>query len=335
MKEVINQLAHALTGKEHITECTEDELRQMVRLYPFFGPAHLLLAKKVTVISADEEAALMQKASLYFPNPLWFDQLMNETGITGNDPVNAGVAEQAHSAILEVPTTEEEVVQQSIEPEEISFTSPDDLENTILETSTTNEEVVEQADEPREVPSASPVFEDTILEVPATAEEVVEQAAEPAASAELTDTEEEDQVILPPLPSLKIEPLDASKMELSFEPYHTVDYFASQGIRFREEEKPKDRLSHQLKSFTEWLKTLKKLPASEIPATATRQEEKTVEQLAQVSITDREVVTEAMAEVWEKQGNAIKALELYEKLSLLDPSKSSYFAAKIEHLKQL
>jgi hypothetical protein len=46
-------------------------------------------------------------------------------------------------------------------------------------------------------------------------------------------------------------------------------------------------------------------------------------------------VTEAMAEVWEKQGNTIKALELYEKLSLLDPSKSSYFAAKIEHLKQL
>jgi len=47
------------------------------------------------------------------------------------------------------------------------------------------------------------------------------------------------------------------------------------------------------------------------------------------------VVTEAMAEVWEKQGNAVKAQELYEKLSLLDPAKSAYFAAKIEHLKQL
>jgi hypothetical protein len=42
-----------------------------------------------------------------------------------------------------------------------------------------------------------------------------------------------------------------------------------------------------------------------------------------------------MAEVWEKQGNLVKAKETYEKLSLLNPDKSSYFAAKIEHLKNL
>jgi len=41
-----------------------------------------------------------------------------------------------------------------------------------------------------------------------------------------------------------------------------------------------------------------------------------------------------MAEVWEKQGNAAKAIEVYTKLSLLDPSKSLYFAAKIEDLKK-
>lgn len=332
----INQLTRALTGKEHIAECTEDELRQMVRLYPFFGPAHLLLAKKAALSAADEDAALVQKASLYFPNPLWFDQLMNETGITGNSSADIAPAsaEQVHSAVLEVPATDEEVVQQLAEPGDPSsaIVLPD---HTILETPATAEEVVEQADQPHGTTPASPAFENTVLEAPATTEEVVEQSTEYMDSTGMTVTEQEKQVELPPLPSLKIEPLDAGKMELSFEPYHTVDYFASQGIRFREDEKPKDRLGHQLKSFTEWLKTLKKLPASEIPATATRQEEKKVEQLAQVSITDREVVTEAMAEVWEKQGNTIKALELYEKLSLLDPSKSSYFAAKIEYLKQL
>jgi hypothetical protein len=47
------------------------------------------------------------------------------------------------------------------------------------------------------------------------------------------------------------------------------------------------------------------------------------------------VVTEAMAEVWEKQGNKEKAVAIYTKLSLLDPSKSVYFAAKIEELKKL
>jgi hypothetical protein len=55
--------------------------------------------------------------------------------------------------------------------------------------------------------------------------------------------------------------------------------------------------------------------------------------MAATSLADREVVTEAMAEVWEKQGEHAKAREIYRKLSLLDPSKSAYFAAKIEGLK--
>ena len=59
-----------------------------------------------------------------------------------------------------------------------------------------------------------------------------------------------------------------------------------------------------------------------------------MEQLAGQSITDREVLTEAMAEVWEKQGNTLKATEIYRKLSLLEPAKSAYFAAKIEGLKK-
>ena len=40
-----------------------------------------------------------------------------------------------------------------------------------------------------------------------------------------------------------------------------------------------------------------------------------------------------MAEVWEKQGNPEKAIDIYNKLSLLEPSKSTYFAAKIEEIK--
>lgn len=134
------------------------------------------------------------------------------------------------------------------------------------------------------------------------------------------------------IPEIKTEPV-VNTSELTFEPYHTVDYFASQGIRMRDEEQPKDKLGLQLKSFTEWLKTLKRLPVTEIAATVDNRSEQKVEQLAEHSITDREIVTEAMAEVWEKQGNIEKAITTYHKLSLLNPSKSSYFAAKIEHLK--
>lgn len=304
MKKAINQLTHALTGKEDIGECSENELRQMVRLYPFFAPAHLLLAKKAKADRSEDAAAIAQNASLYFSNPLWFDQLLNETGVT-EQLVTGTVPGEIHDTILESPATEEEVVEQ--------INSRDNVP--VAPVSVHSEEAIfDKADETED-------------------EQVAEQISEISGKEEESVIGHVEQPLI--LPSLKIEPLDESKMELTFEPYHTVDYFASQGIRFREEDKPKDRLGHQLKSFTEWLKTLKKLPPSQIPVTATRQEEKNVEQMAQVSITDREVVTEAMAEVWEKQGNAVKAQELYEKLSLLDPSKSSYFAAKIEHLKQL
>jgi hypothetical protein len=122
---------------------------------------------------------------------------------------------------------------------------------------------------------------------------------------------------------------------MAFQPYYTVDYFASQGIKFKEQEKPQDHFDQQLRSFTEWLKTLKKIPVSEISATVSDPGgEKKAEQLAEHSLAERHVVTEAMAEVWIKQGNRAKAEEIYRKLSLLDPPKTAYFAAKIEELKK-
>jgi hypothetical protein len=44
-------------------------------------------------------------------------------------------------------------------------------------------------------------------------------------------------------------------------------------------------------------------------------------------------VTETMAEVLEKQGQLDKAIQLYIKLSFINPEKSAYFAAKIQQLK--
>jgi len=168
------------------------------------------------------------------------------------------------------------------------------------------------------------------MEPQTTFEEVVDQVNIIAEESEHAAPE-----LLIEIPKPKFEPIDASKAELTFEPYHTVDYFASQGIRPPEEAKLQDRFTKQLKSFTEWLKVMKKLPLTEITSGVTASDEKNVEQMAEHSIDDREVVTETMAEVWEKQGNHEKARETYEKLSLLNPDKSSYFAAKIEHLKNL
>lgn len=187
------------------------------------------------------------------------------------------------------------------------------------------------------------------MEEAATHEPVIQQHFTPVVSLpdsnppveELHSNYDEDEVIEEEpngpeisIPQLRIEPIDPKTAELSFQPYHTVDYFGALGIKAKDDEKPKDKFGQQLKSFTEWLKVLKKAPVPEAATANNPLAEEKVEQMAQTSVSGREVVTEAMAEVWEKQGNHAKAVEIYRKLSLLNPSKSAYFATLIEQLKQ-
>lgn len=134
-----------------------------------------------------------------------------------------------------------------------------------------------------------------------------------------------------------LKPADNTAAEdvLLFEPYHTIDYFASQGIKLSHDPRPDDRLGNQLKSFTGWLKTLRRLPEAVAEETIDQESSERhtfIEKIAAHSLEEKEVVTEAMAEVLLLQGKKEKALAVYEKLSLLDPTKRAYFAARIKEL---
>ncbi|HRD57865.1 MAG TPA: hypothetical protein PK504_07430 [Ferruginibacter sp.] len=120
---------------------------------------------------------------------------------------------------------------------------------------------------------------------------------------------------------------------LLFEPLHTTDYFASQGIKLSEAVLPNDKMGRQLRSFTDWLKTMKKVHPSgmgkninDVPVDAS------VQNMAEKSNIEEDIVTESMAEVYLQQGKKEKAIEIYQKLSLLNPSKNAYFAAKINEI---
>lgn len=118
-------------------------------------------------------------------------------------------------------------------------------------------------------------------------------------------------------------------------PYHTVDYFASQGIKLSQELQKQDNLGVKVKKFTDWLKQMKRIGPAPADLGIDEAAEHQVQDIAATSNQTKEVLTEAMAEVLAKQGMNEKAIQVYKKLSFLHPDKSAYFAAKIQHLKGL
>ncbi|TXH20108.1 MAG: hypothetical protein E6Q95_06315 [Chitinophagaceae bacterium] len=127
---------------------------------------------------------------------------------------------------------------------------------------------------------------------------------------------------------------DNTDLEFNFTPYHTIDYFAALGIRLTPELNANDKFGNQLRSFTDWLKEMRRLPNSEVKTNIPMSDIIKIEKLAQSSLAGDNADTEAMAKIWQQQGNINKALEIYKKLSLQNPSKRAYFAAKIEFLKK-
>jgi hypothetical protein len=112
------------------------------------------------------------------------------------------------------------------------------------------------------------------------------------------------------------------------------DYFEAQGIAIDLSKIPQDKFTKQLRSFTAWLKVLKTKDGSPQIAELGEEQEKAIAAIAEKANTTADVITEAMAEVWLKQGNKRKAIDVYSKLSFIFPEKSVYFASRIEQLKQ-
>jgi hypothetical protein len=128
---------------------------------------------------------------------------------------------------------------------------------------------------------------------------------------------------------------DQLDIEKEKERLHTIDYFASQGIRIDLSRIPQDKLTTQLRKFTDWLKQMKNPNPGQVDLGTSTEMENAVVEIAKSSNVSREVMTEAMAEVLVKQGQVDKAIQLFIKLSFINPEKSSYFAARIEQLKGL
>lgn len=241
------------------------------------------------------------------------ESLESEADLPKGEPDNFENTEKDLPSIIE--TTAEQ-------PEEQSPEGNEELKNEIT-AGTTNSQEEKQPEK---------IFPSEESPAEANAEQMEDQPEESMAESDkeqllIADTPEEESVS-----NENIASHDESDAPIAFEPLHTVDYFASQGIKLNEDDLANDRLGQQVKSFTGWLKSMKKLHPGKLP-----EQDDVIQQIiqsaAEVSNAESDVLTEAMAEVLVKQNKKEKAIQMYEKLSLINPSKSAYFAAKISSLK--
>jgi hypothetical protein len=358
-------LVKSIFQKESLQDCSIEELQNISGQYSYFAPVQFLLAEKLRSGEENLYAEQLQNLSLHFSNPLWLDYLLN-----GYKSEIISEAENAHRA--DETTTGEGTPEHIVTNEEINIKSgsemPVQVGDMINESQNENinsfDETTFAADKQENIENSNEEINiKSEPEIPVQMDKMVSESqnenvnsldeamvvAENSGNIEFSNQEllinresgaeipgsseiesNEPQISILPLPDLKPE---SAETELTFEPYHTVDYFASQGVKFVPEEKPADRFGRQLKSFTEWLKTMKRLPQMEAAKISDTSVDEKVQQLADHSINEDEIVTETMAEVWLKQGNKEKAIETYNKLSLLNPGKSVYFASLIEQLK--
>ncbi len=348
----------------HATEINTDLIEKNVKEYPASSVALFLLLyhKKKNNVPGFENS--LKHIGMYLNNPFWIQYQLLQTSEINDQNVIENHIEPALS-------TERELIEEiplKSEDSNLSETSTEEKNQEInaINNYELNENKIESVHE--EINSTSEFIEnpqENIESLQLTNDTKDLLVSEPNVELEKSHedfTQEEDktehiqirdeEASVIHSPETVIEPLQDNFKEtepavplkedgrspvtnvesIAFEPLHTVDYFASQGIKISEEVLENDHLGKQLKSFTAWLKSMKKLHPGQMPE-QNEVIEKIIQSSSEASNNEANILTEAMAEVLVMQDKKEKAIGMYEKLSLLNPSKSAYFASKIESLK--
>ena len=320
-----NIFFEALFNRDISSPGTKEFLTSLAEEHPYFTPARFFLLKQTSKNTGEFNNEL-SKTSLLFNNNYWLNYLLlstEENKLTETES-NVYATEEYNEEVLQ-EENETEVIT-TIE-ESIVSTPPAIEEPPIIEEIT--EAYTEVIEEEIQLPQ-----QESMQEQP---EVSVEEEIATSVNEKETENIEGGEPVAGEEPVLNFQKInlaaDTKEDVLIFEPLHTTDYFASVGIKLSDEVKPADKLGHQLKSFTEWLKTMKKVhSAPQLNTTA--EAEQQIQQLAEKSNVNGDVVTESMADVLAQQGRVDQAIGMLEKLSLLNPLKSAYFAAKIKTLKE-
>lgn|SRR5690348_11808857 len=280
-----------------------ESLEKNVRDYPFSSLANFLLLyhyKKINHPDFDKQA---KKTALLFGDANWLGfQMEASKNIVANGIIKENINQTSDAGKdISIPPIPDEFLHLVNDTENIS----------VIQETTTESVQQEFLHEPTQ--QTETIVENNFME---------EQAPPP----DVSNNHDLNQ-------NLNVEEKpDMENAVVTFEPLHTVDYFASQGIKLNEDILKNDKLVNQVKSFTAWLKTMKKINPSKLEEQPVA-DEQSIQTSAEESNINTEVLTEAMAEVLIKQNKHEKAIEMFSKLSLINPAKSAYFASRIEQIK--
>jgi hypothetical protein len=283
-----------LTGKLHLSHLKKESLQEVTDESPYFAPAHFFVTADLKQRGVQSLwVSHAQKTNLYFTNPYWLQYQLDTITTQGTTP--PPVTTEPADDIADHTASMVDAVKENMLRVDPSQETTGDIDDELMP-----DEYMEE--------------KDAIIET-------TDNKIAGMLSSQLADFRK-------PLEQDAELDIDAEKKRL-----HTIDYFASQGIKIDLSAIPQDKLTTHLRKFTDWLKQVKTANVNPAELSANLEMEKAVAETAKNSNETREVVTESMADVLVKQGQAEKAIQLYIKLSFLNPEKSSYFAAKIEQLK--
>jgi hypothetical protein len=303
-----------LTGTANLGSVSQDTLLTLANESPYFAPIQLLLSAKLKETNANTFNSQAQKTNFYFSNPYWVHYLLTDFSSQNKaaDQVNVLLAASAQFDTVASINLEQA----------ISATATEIATNTI--------ESVEAMEPPIAV-LAKEIQIPTVESVVDLLQGISQPYEEAAATAE--SNTKIANLLSEQLADFKKPVSEEAKLEITREPLHTTDYFASQGIKIDLSQIPQDKLTTQLRRFTDWLKYMKTDNPTAVNLETRQDLEEAVVLIAKTSNEQKEIVTETMAEIFQKQGQVDKAIQLYIKLSFINPEKSAYFAAKIQHLK--
>jgi len=275
-------IEHFMANPGRLDERSIDGLWQLVKEYPYFQTARLLLARNLNMAGHEAYPLALRLAAAYAGDRGLLKQLLETPG---SIVVPRPVESREHDTIM-VETSEKEVEEVDVEKEDIPV-------NSLEAGSDPGDEITISDPVPSGKAGESLIAEEEVKPTLSPMVDLIRKS--------LSTYREQNPGLVQ---SRRSEPAPLTPLVGDWEPNSRralIDKFI--------QDEP--RISAPKREFFN-------------PEDHARQS----------SMEHEDLVSETLAMIYEKQGHIQKAVKIYEKLVLLIPEKSSYFAGRIEELKQ-